>query len=140
MSEAIASIGAILKIGDGASSETFTQIAGEVRSIDGPQKARDMYETTHLSSPSSTKEFIGGWIDPGVYELEMNWTRDGYAQFDALLDDEAATNFQLVMPDTTATTYEFAAYVQNLGRAIPRAGEVTFTVSLKVTGSETMDS
>ena len=139
-SEAIASIGAVLKLGDGASSEVFTQIAGELRSIDGPQEAVDTYETTHLLSPGSTKEFLGGWIDPGSYDLELNWTRDGYSQFSALKAAGVIRNWQVVMPDTSETTYEFSALVTSLGRTVPRAGEITFTATIKVSGPETMAS
>ena len=57
------------------------------------------------------------------------WQDDGPIQFP-----------QIVLPDTNNTTFDFTAYVTDLGMAIPFEDKVTATVTLKITGQITMTS
>jgi hypothetical protein len=136
---AISTVGAQFKRGDGESNEVFTALA-EVNSITGPNKTRETIEVTSLDSTGGYDEFIPSFRNPGEYVLNMNWTRDGY---DTLNDDfeiETVKNYRVVYPDTTETTYDFAGYVTAVNRGLPLKDKATMDVTVKVTGQETMGS
>jgi predicted secreted protein len=133
-SNALSGIGAILKRGDGASAEAFTAVA-EVRNITGPNMTRDQIDVTSLDSTSGYREYIGGFRDGGEVTLECNWTRDVYLQFLAdFQNDTTSRNWQIVFPDTGATTFDFAAIVTALSNAIPADDKIDMPVTLKVDG------
>ena len=139
MSDAVAGVGAQFKRGDGASVETFTAIA-EINSVDGPNKTRDTIDVTSLDSTGGYREFIPGFRDGGEVTLDMNWTRNGYETMNTDFESDDSVNYQIVMTDTGATTYDFAAYVTALGSAIPTDDKITASVTLKITGQITMSS
>ena len=133
------SVGATLKRGDGESNEVFTAIA-EINSIGGPDKSREMIDVTTLDSTGGYDEFVPSFRDGGMVALNCNWTRDDYETMLGDFDTDSSVNYQIVLPDTGATTYDFAGYVQAIGRAIPNKGKIEMTISIKVTGQETMTS
>jgi predicted secreted protein len=139
MSDAIAGVGAQFKRGDGDSNETFTAIA-EINSISGPDKSRGSIDVTNLDSTGGYREFIMSFRDGGQVSLNMNFSRDGYDSMNDDFETDTSVNYQVVMPDTGATTFEFAGYVMDLGMAIPFDDKVTATVTVKVTGQITMSS
>ena len=133
------SVGASLKRGDGGSNEQFTEIA-EINSIGGPDKSREMIDVTTLDSTGGYDEFIPSFRDGGMVTLNCNWTRDDYENLLGDFDSDSSVNYQIVINDTGATTYDFTGYVQSIGRAIPNKGKIEMTISIKVTGQETMSS
>ena len=139
VSAAFSGVGTVFKRGDGASSETFTAIA-EVNSIDGPGKSRATIDVTSLDSTGGYREFIASFRDSGQVTLTMNFTRDGYEDMNVDFESSSSVNYQIVLSDTGATTYDFAAYVVDLGMAVPFEDKVTANVTLKVTGQVTMSS
>jgi predicted secreted protein len=122
-----------------ASAPTFSAIA-EVNSIDGPNKSRETIDVTSLDSTGGYREFIASFRDAGQVSLEMNFTRDGYAAMNDDFETETAIDYQIVLPDTGATTLEFSAFVVDLGSAIPLDDKVTASVTLKITGQVTLSS
>jgi predicted secreted protein len=137
--EAIAGVGAQFKRGDGESNESFTAVS-EVNSIAGPTMTRNFIDVTSLDSTGGYREFITGFRDAGEITLNMNFTRDGY---DAMKDDfesDSSRNYQIVMPDTGETTFEFAALVTSIPLDIPTDDKITATVTLKLSGQVTMSS
>ena len=139
MSDAISGVGAEFKRGDGTSSETFSAIA-EINSINGPNKTRSTIDVTSLDSTGGYREFIAGFRDGGSVSLSMNFTRDGYVDMNTDFESDDTVNYQIVMPDTGNTTFDFTALVTDLGMAIPMDDKVTADVSLKVSGQITMSS
>ncbi len=139
MSDAFSGVGTSFERGDGTSSESFTAIA-EINTITGPNKSRDTIDVTSLDSASGYREFIGGFRDGGEVTLNMNFTLAGYADMDADFELDTLTNFQIVLPDTGNTTFEFAALVTALGLAIPMDDKVTADVTLKISGPVTLTS
>ena len=138
-SNAFAGVGAQFKRGDGASAEVFSAIA-EVNSIEGPSMSADTIDVTSLDSTGGYREFITGFRDGGEVTLEMNFTRDGY--IDMKTDFEAGTNrnYQIVLPDTGATTFDFAGLVTSLSMSVPTDDKVTASVTIKVDGQVTVSS
>jgi predicted secreted protein len=139
MSNAIAGVGAQFKRGNGVSPETFTALA-EVNSITGPGMTRDFIDVTSLDSTGGYREFIGGFRDGGTVTLNMNFTLSGYNKMLDDFQDEDSVNYQIVIPDTGATTLTFAAFVTDLPLSITPDDKVTIDVTLKITGAVTLDT
>ena len=137
---AIAGVGASFKRADAASSGTgFTAIA-EVNSISGPNKSRATIDVTSLDSVGGYREFIASFRDAGEVTLEMNWTRDGYDQINDDFESSSLWDYQIVFPDTGATTLEFSGLVTALGSAIPLDDKITMSVTIKISGQVTLTS
>lgn len=135
---AVVAKGTKFKRGDGTSSETFADIA-EVNSIGLPNQSRPMIDVTDLDSLA--REFIPGLLDAGQVTLTKNFTRDTYIQTKADLDDDNSHNYQIVFPDASNTTIDFAGYVQEMAGDAPGPDEkITSTVTYKITGDITISS
>lgn len=134
---ALESQGVQIKIGDGASAETFTLIP-EASNINPFQGSAAEIDVTDLQS--TAKEFRMGLQDWGQTTFTINW-RPKHAQH-ALLwtakGDRQSRNFQLVLTDASPeTTYQFAAYVTALNLSIGVDGVVVANVTLRHTGDIT---
>lgn len=109
-------IGTILKVGDGASPEVFTDVA-KVMDIDWPKLKAYLVETTNHSdeyvqqSHSGVREFTS-------FKVTLEWgdATTTHATIRTNFDSNTAKNYKLVSPDA-AKTYTFAAFVEELGRA-----------------------
>ena len=141
MSAAAMGAGAAFGIGDGASSEGFTDLA-EVISISPPSQSTDMIDVTHLKSTDRLREFIAGFIDPGDVSLELNHVPGSAADIaiQALEGLSATTNFRVTFPDGTSgsVTWIFAGFLAGYEPAIPSGEKMTANVSFKVTGTTTI--
>lgn len=138
-SNAISGVGTVFKRSDMTSSPTFTAIA-EINSIDGPSKSRDTIDVTSLDSTGGYREFIASFRDGGEVSLEMNFTRDGYVDMTADFEVDTLVDYQIVLPDTGNTTFDFSGLVVNVGLAIPFEDKVTAPVTIKVSGQITLSS
>lgn len=134
-STATSGFGTLLKVGDGASpTEAFTTIL-EVKSINGPTLQAGIAESTHMESPSNTREFLPTLIDPGEVSFDANFLPAATTQ-DGLFDDLAARtqrNWQLVWTDTAPTTYSFAGYVTGFQPRAEMEGPLTVSITIKLT-------
>ena len=137
MSDAVAGVGTAFKRENDGSSGVFTAIA-EINSITGPGMARDFIDVTNLDSTGGYREFIGGFRDGGNVTLNMNFTIDGYNQMKDDFENDDSINYQIVLPDTGATTLEFAAFVTDLPLSVTPDDKITIDVTLKVTGQVTL--
>jgi predicted secreted protein len=136
---AIAGVGTSFKRGNGGSPETFASVA-EVNSISGPGMTRGQIDVTSLDSTGGYKEYIAGFRDGGEISLNMNFTRDGYIALMADFESDSARNYQIVLPDTGATTIDFAGLVMGIPLDIPTDGKITCTCTIKLTGAPTISS
>jgi predicted secreted protein len=134
--------GTLLKIGDGGGSEVFTTIA-QVMTISGPSLSMDTLDTTDHDA-ASFKTFVGSYRDGGEVTLEIHWdpATATHGVTTGLLkkfkDSSSPTNYQLVFPDTGATTWSFAALVTAFAPSAPHDGKLTASVTLKVSGAPTL--
>ncbi len=135
---ATSGVGAALKRGDGASSEVFTTIA-EVNSVTN-NKTRDLIDVTALDSAGGYREKIPGFKDGGEYTFNMNFTLANYNQMNDEFESDTVRNWQLLMPNTEATVFDFAGYVTALGKTIPLDDKINCDVVISVTGQETLTS
>jgi predicted secreted protein len=137
MSNAIAGVGAQFK--REVSSGVFTAVA-EVKSITGPGMTRDFIDVTNLDSTGGYREYIAGFRDGGELTFSMNFTLDGYDDLLADFNSNTSHNYQVVLPDTGNTTFDFAGYVTALPLNIVPDDAITVDVTIKITGQVTMTS
>lgn len=138
-SSAFSGVGTQFKRSNMASSPSYTAIA-EVNNIDGPNMSRDTIDVTNLDSTGGYREFIGGFRDGGEVNLEMNFTLAGYDQMKDDFESDALVDYQIVLPDTGATTLQFSAFVTSLGVSVPTDDKVTASVTFKISGAMTLDT
>lgn len=135
-SSAISGVGAEFHRWNGSSWSTIA----EVISIKGPGKKRDTIEVTSLSSYHGYKEFIGGLRDGGSVSLSMNFTRDGYDMLNIDFESNVFQNYEIVLPDTVITTFEFMGLVTELPLNITVKDAITFDCSILITGKVVVNS
>lgn len=136
---ATAAVGAQFKRSNMAGTPTFTAIA-EINDINGPNLSRDTLETTSLDTTGGYRTFIGGFRDGGEIQLEMNFTLDGYDDLKLDFEDDDPRDYQIVLPDTGATTLGFSALVTALGMKLSTTDKITASVTLKISGEVTLTS
>lgn len=139
MSDAISGVGAAFKRSNMAGTPTFTAIA-EINDISGPNLSRDTIDTTSLDTAGGYRTFIGGFRNGGEVQLEMNFTLDGYDDLKLDFEDDAPRDYQIVLPDTGATTLGFSALVTAISLKIPTSDKITASVTLKISGEVTLTS
>lgn len=136
-------VGTKFRRGDGASSETFTDIA-DINSIDGPNMSRETIDTTSLDTAGGYRTFIGSFRDGGQVDLDANFSQTGYAAFLADFQSEIPVNYQLQWPDGAAgalnTQLDFAALCTAHGTATAVGDKIQMRVSLKITGQVVLTS
>ena len=131
------SVGTVFNRGDGASNEAFTAIAN-VRSIAGPSKIRATIDSTALDTAGGYRTFIAHFRDGGDVTLAMNFTRAGYDDMNDDMDSDDTVNYQIVLPDTSNTTLEFAGLVTALSLGASTDDMVSSDVTIKVSGAVTL--
>lgn len=141
-SSAVSSFGTLLKIGDGASAETFTTIA-EVQNITGPALSLETIEVTNHSSTEGWKERVGGLLDGGEVAFDVNFlpTNATHSFSAGLIKDmvgRTKRNFKIVFPDGSSTTWSFTALVSKFQPKAPVNGQLSASVSLMITGKPTL--
>jgi len=136
MSNAIAGVGTKFRRWDGAN---WVDLA-EVNSITGPGKSRDTFDVTSLDSTGGYREFKAGFRDGGTVSLPMNFTRDTYDLMNTDFESDDLQNYEILLPDDESTSFEFEGFVTELGLGIPVDDKVTADVSIKISGSVTVNS
>lgn len=136
------SFGTLLKIGDGAVSESFTTIAS-VRNIGGPELSLDTEEVTSHDSTDGWEEAIGTILHAGDVKFEINYlpTSVTHNASTGLIADMVARtrrNFKIVFPDGSSTTWTFAAFVTGVSPTANVKGALRASVTLSVTGKPTL--
>jgi hypothetical protein len=141
MTNALAAYGVLLKIGNGATSETFTTIA-EVRDIEGPELELETKDVTSHDS-GGWKEHIGTLLSGGEVSFDLNFIPQNATQgYDGgLLEDmvnRTKRNFKLVFPDSPATEWAFAALVTGFSPSAGVGDELKADVTLLISGQPTL--
>jgi hypothetical protein len=143
MSDAIATQGIKVNVGDGAEpTEGFTIIA-EVTGFTGPTTEASEIEVTSLNSPA--KEFIAGLVDNGEMSLEVNAVPSNtqHDQIRTDITDGTVRNYQIDFNDmpsggSNPTTYTFAAFAKAFPFSAAADDKLSGTVTLRITGAVTV--
>jgi len=138
MSDAVSGVGTQFRRWNSVTGAWAT--LAEVKGINGPGMSRGTTDTTTLDTTGGYKTFKGAFRDPGTVSLTMNFTRDTYEQMKDDFEDDDAQNYEIVLPDDETTTLEFEGLVTELPLAVPTDGVITADVTIKVSGSVTLDS
>ena len=112
----------------------------EINSINGPGMSRDTIDVTSLDSTGGYREFIGGFRDGGTVTLSMNFTRAGYELMKDDFESDVLQNYEILLPDTDATSFEFEGLVTELPLSIVPDDKVTADITIKVSGEVTLNS
>lgn len=128
--------GTIFNRWDGSAWEALAYI----RSISGPDATRETHDVTTLDSAGGYREFIGGLRDGGAISMGMIFNATSYALMKADFESDTLQEYQIVLPDTDSTTFEFSGLVTDIPMEIPLDDVVTADVTIKISGSTDMSS
>ena len=122
----------------GGLAEVFTTIA-QVRNISGPGMSLDVEDVTTHDSTGAWEEVVATVLRSGEITLDIVWdpasaTHGWGTGLLAVMPRRATRNFQVIFPDTGATTWSFAAEVVSFEPDAPHDGALTASVTLKLTG------
>lgn len=136
-SNAFWAFGTILQLGDGATSESFANIA-ELTDINPPQMTKDSIEVTNHGSTDRYREFLAGMKDGGSVSGEGNWlpnnaTHDESTGLLASFNDNLNHNWKLVLPDSLGT-FSFTGHVTAFSPTTPLTGQGKLAFTIKITG------
>lgn len=129
--------GTILKRGDGETPEVFTAIAN-LTNVDDGGRTRNTIDVTAHDSPNAYMEFVGGLIDPGEVTIDINYDPAVHDVLEADLEDTDPRNYQIVFPDTAATTFSFAAVMTGFSKSAPHDDKLSGSLTFKVSGKPTI--
>lgn len=138
-SNALSAYNTLLKIGDGGGPEVFTTIA-EVFNLNGPGLRTEAIDVTHMESPGRFREKLPGLLEAGPVTFEVNWIPDNSVHAGFITDYKARTkrNFELVFPDTAATTWSFNAFFSGQEPTAPVDDKLTSSIELTITKEPTL--
>ena len=140
MTQAQWAIGTQLQRGNGEEvSETFTTVA-KINNISGPSFSLDIDDTTDLDSPGGWEEVIPTILRSGEVSLDLSFLPDNTSQMGLVEDmfNRLLRNFQMIFPNTAATTWSFSAYVVGFELDVPTESKLGATMTLKISGQPTI--
>src|ERR1700728_3623378 len=65
-------------------STTWTDVFKERLDVDPPDQENAEIKSSHMQSPSMTKQTVGGWTDPGTAKVKAHYNFTEYAAVKAL--------------------------------------------------------
>lgn len=133
---AVTGIGTVFNRWSGVAWEALADIT----SISGPDKARETVDVTTLSSTGGYREFIGSLRDGGSVTLGMNFTRASYDIIDTDYESDTLKNYEIILPDSENTSFEFEGLVTELGLDTPIDDKITANVTIKISGGVVINS
>ena len=110
-------------------------LIAEINSISGPSMSRETIDVTSLDSTGGYREFIASIRTGGVVSLSMNFTRDTYDVFKSGFNVDTLRTYQIILPDTDGTVFEFTGLVTELPVEIAIADKVTADVTIQISGA-----
>lgn len=105
----------------------------KIRRLGGPNLDTELVDVTTFDSPDNFREFIGGLIDAGEFEVELIYTPAGCSAIYGLLRTE--TDYVLMFSDNA--TWAFTGFMSRFGQETPLDDAVTMTAGFKITGAPT---
>ena len=136
--QAIASHGTLIKLGDGAEPEVFTTIA-EVGDISLPEFGNEKEDVTVQTTPGRRRAYKVTLGKDMTVEFPINFdpadaTHDSTTGLKSLADSGESANFQIVLTDDDETTWEFTAGVETFKPNAPVNGILIADVALAIDG------
>tara|TARA_B100002019_G_scaffold111531_1_gene95951 strand:- start:13319 stop:13747 length:429 start_codon:yes stop_codon:yes gene_type:complete len=134
--------GLTLKYQDG-SSATYNDL-GSITDLTPPAVTKDTIEVTSHGD-GGIRKYIGGLVDFGEVAITVNYNPDNtaHARFRTLaqspndLATTANTGFKITFADSGATELTFNGIVTGFEQEAPIDGQLSATITIKVSGSVT---
>lgn len=130
--------GAFVKIGNSASPEYFYYIDGVHNGPNGPVLNARVIEAAHHGSTTVLKK--ASLRDNGQVTFDIYYDStdtNGHAVLLTNHDAKTVTNFQMIITDTGAEQYSFAAIISQLSYSGQVEGFNVYSVTLDVSGAVT---
>lgn len=125
----------ILKKGDGASPEVFTDYGLEVTGVNGVGFSRTAIDATHMQSANGYQEFIFGLKQNKPVTVEINWLPSGTGAIQTLMEG-AQSNWRIQFPDNSSVTFYAGISDFALGGLTPD-GKMSASFVLTASGKPT---
>ena len=131
----MAGIGGFKTTLGGSSNFTGTNVISEVSTISLPELSVSDIDVSSMDSAQNYMEFIGGSIDPGQMDLEINYTPAQRALALAAVGDVNET-WTLTFPD--GSTYATDGYINKNGAGTAGTNEkLSSSLGIKCSGIPT---
>jgi hypothetical protein len=120
------------------SNTSFTAVdgyIGEVTSISLPELGVTDIDVSSFDSAQNYMEFVGGSIDPGVIDIELNYDADETDDLIAAIND-ANEEWQLTFPD--GSYWRGTGYINKVGGGTTAPNDkISSVASIKMSGIPT---
>ena len=128
-------INTFLKLGNGASPETYTTVAN-VGDITGPGIAATVVDVTSHSNPDPWRRKITTLLDAGQVQFKLYFIPDdqGHKSLLTVFTTRALRDWQLEFPDPTPTIWPFQAFLTKFSTTEMVAGVIEATCVLDIVG------
>jgi hypothetical protein len=108
---------------------------GEITSISLPELGMTDIDVSSFDSASNYMEFVGGSVDPGVIDIELNYTPADDALILAAVGDVNET-WTITFPDSS--TWATNGYINKMGGGSTAPNDkISRTMSIKCSGVPT---
>lgn len=133
--------GITLGIGDGASSEVFTNLLSEIISVGGVGTSHNVVEVTHMSSTGGWREYLGTGVKEGKeFTVNVNFVADQANQitlYQTRVEAGSKNNYQLTFTDDGSSTLTFSAIVSDIDISHERDSQAQATITFRPSGAYT---
>jgi hypothetical protein len=114
---------------------SLVDFIGEVTSISMGEETRSDIDVSSFDSADNIMEFIGGQIDPGTIDIELNYDPDELALAIAAIKDPNEV-FQISFPDESIFKSD-GFITKAVGGSTEPNGKISGTMSIKLSGAPT---
>jgi hypothetical protein len=128
--------GIVVEVEDAPASGVYVALA-QVFNSNPPSATVDQIDVTHYTSPSRTREFIGGLSDPGSCNFEMNYTAGSDTDAFILAWRATGLNRSVRITYANGARVTFSGSVESYTPATPLDDKQTATLVCKVSGIPT---
>lgn len=140
-SSAIWAYGSILKLGNGAATEVFSEIA-EITELKPPAMSKDAIDVTSHDSSDGYREFISGMRDGGEVTFKANWlpnnaTHDETTGLLESFNDNDLHNWEIDLPGSILTI-AFSGFLTAFEPDLPIEEQAQLSGTIKVSGKPTI--
>ena len=129
--------GSTMAVGDAASPETFSTIAG-IEAIPEIRDSKGQVEVTAIDD--LIEQFIHGLREGSEIDLQgsLEPGNAGQTALKAVYTNKTTRNFKVTLTDSPATVITFSAKAFNWRISLPAKGRVMFACTLKLTTAVTV--
>lgn len=134
-------MGATRGLGTTISIGSTPTVIGNLTEIGGLSLSADTIDVTTLSSSGGYREFIAGFKDAGEVSLSGffdNTAGQGQAELYTAFQSGVVSDFIITFPASTKTTWTFEGVVTGFETSTGIEDPISFSASIKVSGSPTL--